>query len=52
MLFLKTSTNLHTKIAAETNLADREMVRVKGTWKVILKLLVRTPIPVANIDVG
>ena len=46
MRFVKTSTSLHTKIAAEMNLADGQLVRVMESGEEILSLRGRTGIHV------
>jgi len=51
MRFLKMSTTLNTKSAAETNLADGELVRGMENREGILKLRRITRIPEASKDV-
>jgi len=46
MRFIKTSTSLHTKIAAEMNSADGQLVRVMESGEEILSLRGRTGIHV------
>jgi hypothetical protein len=48
MRFIKTSTSLHTKIAAEINLADGQLVRVLESGEEILSLRGRTGIHVTT----
>jgi len=48
MRFIKTSTPLHTKIAAEMNLADGQLVRVMKSEEEILSLRGRTGIHVTS----
>jgi hypothetical protein len=46
MEFLRVSTSLHTRLTAETNLADGELLQVKENKKEFLKLRDRKGIPV------
>jgi len=46
--FIKTSTSLHTKIAAEMNSADGQLVRVKESGEEILSLRGRSRIQVTS----
>jgi len=48
MRFIKNSTSLHTKIAAEVKLADGHFVRVMEKGEELLKLRGRTRIQVAS----
>jgi hypothetical protein len=52
MVFLKILTSLHTRLAAETHLADGELLQVAANRKEFLKLRGRSRMPVVSTREG